>query len=283
MHRTVVAFGTALTLLFSGSTATAQDSVAECVKAAEDAQTQRSSHQLRAARQRFLACAQATCPLVVRQDCAGWLSEVDKLMPSIVVQARDTRGVELVDVRVLADGDLIAERLDGLAISVDPGVHLFQFEAQGVPPLQQKILIREGEKGRALPVTLAAYTPPPDETPPTPSRHLSPLTYVFGGLGVGGLAGWAYFGLKGMADADELGSSPCGKTKTCRDDQVSPIRTKLIVADVSLGVGLLSLGAAAYFYFSSRPAPAPAPSKRAVHADLFVGRGSGQLTLSAPF
>lgn len=279
MLRTVVAIGCAFNVFVWSPRAFAEDSVAECVKAAEDAQSQRSAHQLRAARQRFLACAQVSCPLVVRQDCAGWLSEVDKLMPSIVVQARDTRGVELVDVRVIADGDVVAERLDGLAISVDPGVHLFQFESPGVAPLQQRLLIREGEKGRALPVTLAALPPP--EQPARTGRHPSPLTYVLGGVGVGGLAGFAYFGLTGKADADELGASPCGKTQTCREDQVAPIRRKLLAADISLGIGLLSLGAAAYFYFSDRPAPAPARS--AVQADVRLGPSGGRVTLSAPF
>jgi len=277
--RTVVAIGSAVTFCVSSSHALAEESVAECVKSAEEAQTQRSAHQLRAARTKFLACAQETCPLVVRQDCAGWLSEVDKLMPSIVIQARDTRGVELVDVRVIADGDVVAERLDGLAISVDPGVHLFQFESPGVPPLQQQILIREGEKGRALPVTLAAVAPPVEEAPPTSSRHLSPLTYVFGGLGIGGLAGFTYFGIKGMVDAHQLGQTACGKAQTCREDQVAPIRTRLLVADISLGVGLVSLGAAAYFYFTSRPAPPPG----GVHAELYLGPGGGRLNVATPF
>jgi hypothetical protein len=278
--RTVVAIGCALSIQVFSPRAFAEDSVAACVKAAEDAQTQRSAHQLRAARQQFLVCAQASCPLVVRQDCAGWLSEVDKLMPSIVVQARDTRGVELVDVRVIADGDVIAERLDGLAISVDPGVHLFQFESPGAPPLQQRILIREGEKGRALGVTLAAMTPPPEEARPR-TRNPPPLTYVFGGLGLGGLAGFAYFGLTGRADADELGQSPCGKAKTCREDELAPIRQKLLVADISLGIGVLSLGAAAYFYFTDR-AP-PGRTRGSVYTDLELGPSGGRFTLVTPF
>jgi len=74
------------------------DEVAACVKSAENAQTERSAHRLRAARERLLACAQASCPSVVRNDCATWLSEVDQLLPSVVVQARDTRGLELFDV-----------------------------------------------------------------------------------------------------------------------------------------------------------------------------------------
>ena len=103
MHRIIIAIGFALAWVLFGTPARADEAVLECVKAAEDAQSQRSNHQLRAARLKFLLCAQQTCPAVVRNDCAGWLADVDKVMPSIVVQARDTRGVELTDVRVVVD------------------------------------------------------------------------------------------------------------------------------------------------------------------------------------
>ena len=278
MLRTVVAISCAVSWLLSSSRAFADDVVTACVKAAEDAQTQSSAHQLRAARAKFLACAQQTCPLVVRNDCAGWLSEVDKQLPSIVVQARDTRGVEVLDVRVLADGDVLAERLDGLAVSVDPGEHLFQFEGVGVPALQQRILIREGEKGRVLPITLAAPPPPPEVRPRT-GRHPPPLVYVFGGLAIGGAAGFTYFGLKGKADADEIGRTACGRKGTCPDEQLTPVRRELVVADVSLAISVLSLGAAAYFFFTDREAPPPSR----VHADLWLSPGVGRGSVSVPF
>jgi hypothetical protein len=263
--------------LLSSLQARADEAVLECVKAAEDAQSQRSNHQLRAARLKFLLCAQQTCPTVVRNDCAGWLADVDKVMPSIVVQARDTRGVELTDVRVVVDGDVLAERLDGLAIPVDPGTHVFQFERAGVPPLQQQILIREGEKGRAMPITLAAPLPP--DVPAAPAHRTPPLTYVFGGIAVGGLAGWAYFGIKGISDANEIASLPCAATKTCDAGRVNAAKRELLVADISLAVGLLSAGAAAYVYFSDRRAHArPAP-----HAAVSLLPGGASVGFTAPF
>jgi hypothetical protein len=252
------------------------DEVAACVKAAEDAQTQRSAHHLRAARQRLLACAQTSCPSVVRNDCATWLSEVDQLMPSVVVQARDTLGMERFDVRVIVDGELVANRLDGLSVMVDPGAHLFQFEAEGSPPVQQQILIREGEKGRALPITIAA--PPLPPAPTKPDRHPPPLTYVFGGLGIAGLAGFTYFGIKGTADAHELRDT-CGKDKSCRQDQVDPVHTKLVVADVCLAVGVVSLGTALYFYLTDKP---PAAS-HAVTPAVVLAPGLAHVSVEAPF
>jgi hypothetical protein len=277
VHRIIVAIGCVTALLLSSLRARADEAVLECVKAAEDAQTQRSNHQLRAARLKFLLCAQPTCPAVVRNDCAGWLADVDKVMPSVVVQARDTRGVELTDVRVIVDGDVLAERLDGLAIPVDPGVHLFQFERLGVPPLQQQILIREGEKGRALPITLAA--PPPPEVPPRAAHRPPSLTYVFGGLAIGGLAGWAYFGVKGLADKNQLASLPCAETKTCDPGRQAAVKRELVAADISAAVALLSGGAAAYIYFSDRRSQTPS----SVRAVVFFGPGTGRVSVSAPF
>jgi len=278
VHRIIVAVLCAVIGLLSSACARADEAVLECVKAAEDAQSQRSSHQLRAARLKFLLCAQPTCPAVVRNDCAGWLADVDKVMPSVVVQARDTRGVELTDIRVSVDGDVLAERLDGLAIPVDPGVHLFQFERAGVPALRQQILIREGEKGRALPITLAALPTQP-ALPDRPPHRTPPLTYVFGGLAVGGFAGWAYFGLKGIHDAHEIAGMPCAPTKTCDPGLVAAARRELIAGDVALVVGLLSAGAAAYIYLSDRRSQTPS----SVRATVFIAPGAARLSLTAPF
>jgi hypothetical protein len=228
--------------------------VATCVKAAEAAQTERSAHHLRSARDLLLTCAQSTCPAVVRADCATWLSEVDLLMPSVVVVARDPRGTELYDVRVSVDGELAASRLDGLAIAVDPGTHRFLYEAPNAPPVEQQLVIREGEKGRVLWVTLVPPTPSPP--PSVHRRRAPPITYILGGLGTAGVAGFAYFGVTGAVEAADL-KQQCGETHSCTEDQVAPVRRELLVADVSLGIGLVSLGTALYFYLNPVPAPAP--------------------------
>lgn len=252
-----------------------EDTVTACVKAAENAQTERSAHRLRRSRERLLACAQVGCPMIVRSDCATWLAEVDQLMPSVVVTARDTRGIELVDVRVIVDGELVASHLDGLAMPVDPGTHLFRFEAAGATPLEQQILIREGEKGRALPITLMA--PPPAPPPAKQSRRMPTATYILGGIGIAGMAGFTYFGIKGTLEAGDLGDT-CGKTKTCTESQVAAVRRELIVADISLAIGLVSLGSALYIYFTDKP-----PEPHSVKPALAVGPGVARFGLEGSF
>jgi hypothetical protein len=282
--RLVLALSLSGGVLSLGGAARASDDIAQCVKSAEEAQSLRSAHQLRAARTRLLECAQTTCPVVVRSDCAGWLSEVDQLLPSVVIEARDAAGADLVNVRVWVDDALLTDHLDGLSVPVDPGIRQFRFESAGAPPVMQQLVIREGEKGRTIsvvlqPATALAPTPPVAISAPTSGRASpSPLAYVFGGVGVAALGSFAYFGLTGRAEASDLADG-CGKNKMCREDQVSPVRTKLVLADVSLGVGLLSLGAGAYFVFWDKRAA----KDKSPQASLAVSPAPGGVSFSGQF
>jgi hypothetical protein len=297
--RTALAARVLLSAIFFGSLASAQvpaeptpapagesrpeDEVAACVKAAEEAQSQRSSHKLLAARTRFLACAQTTCPAVVRNDCAVWLSDVERLIPTVVVSAKDPTGAELIDVRVLVDGELLTNRLDGLAQPVDPGIRLFRFEREGIAPVEREVVIREGERGRRLSIVLAApevgpVRPEKPKPEPRPAPYPPVATYVFGGIGVAALGSFAYFGIKGTANADELGET-CGKDKTCTEEQISPVRTQLLVADVSLGISLVAIGAAVYTLIVNAPSKKP----QGVQTELLLAPGVGRVSLSAPF
>jgi hypothetical protein len=253
--------------------------VVACVRAAEDSQSLRSAHRLRASFKHLLVCSQSNCPAVVRKDCSYWLTEVEKLLPSVSVQAVDRDGHDLTDVSVTMDGELLASRLDGLAVPVDPGVRTFRFEHVGSTPIEQKIVIREGQKGRLIRIAFDPRPPPPPPPPaPAKRRYRVPAaSVVFGAAGALALGSFAYFGISGRNDASELAEG-CGKNKTCSESQVSPIRTKLVIADVSLGVGLVSLGAATYLFFAGNEKPAPA-----VSADVVVGRDGGRLTVGGRF
>lgn len=259
--------------------ARAEEGVVACVRAAEDAQSQRSAHRLRAAFKHLLVCSQSNCPAVVRTDCAYWLAEVEKLLPSVIVQAVDKDGADLTDVSVTMDGEPLVPRLDGLSVPVDPGVRTFRFEHVGSTPIEKRIVVREGDKGRRLSIAFDPRPPaPPPKAPPAERRlRVPPASIVFGGIGAGALGTFAYLGLSGRADAAELAEG-CGRNKTCREDQVKPIRTKLLIADVALGVGLVSLGAAAYLLFARSDKP-PA----SVSADVVVGRQAGHVSLRTKF
>ena len=224
----------AVTLLALQSTsrdaaAAGRDEKEVCVAASDQAQTLRDENKFRRAREALLTCAREACPGIVRKDCEKWLAELDSSYPSIVVGARDARGRDVLGVRVLLDGAVLTERLDGKPMLIEPGEHFLRYESAGTVPFQERVVIRVGEKNRALTVQLqpaaapSASEPPPATAPTAPDsaqtaassdassdastgpaseapgqRTRSPaLALVFGGIGVAALGSVAYFGVTG--------------------------------------------------------------------------------------
>ncbi|WP_437663463.1 hypothetical protein [Sorangium sp. So ce1182] len=169
--RPALALSLAAALSLAGIDARAQPSKRACAAAYERAQGLRRDGKLIAAREALIACSQPTCPAAAVADCGPWLAEVEKSLPSVVIAARDAGGRERLDVRVLVDGRLLAAALDGKALPVDPGPHTFRYEPAGGPAVEERVLIREGEKNRAITVILGA---PPGGAPPSPRPIVAP-------------------------------------------------------------------------------------------------------------
>lgn len=126
----------------------ADPTTADCLSASESSLSLRNQHKLRDARASLLICAAPSCPADVRAECARRVSEVNAAIPTIVFEAKDLVGNDLSAVKVSIDGQPLAERLEGAALSIDPGVHAFTFETAGQPTVQKQLVIREGEKDR---------------------------------------------------------------------------------------------------------------------------------------
>lgn len=284
-----------LVLLLSAATLQAQakpvpptPATTACFDAYPEAQRLRKQGKLRKAQAQLVICSQEDCPGAIRTDCTTWLSEVEKALPSVVIEARDAKGEETAAVRVLVDGELLAERLDGKALALDPGEHTLRFEHAGKTQ-EQKVLIREGEARRKIDVRFApapvasaassassaASSAPPPAVSGAPSATAEPgalagptgssstLGYALGGLGLLALAGSTYFYLDGRGIRADL-ERDCAPA--CSPDQVAPLRRRDLFAGVSLGVGVVSLGAAAYLLL--RPAPADPAAARVDLAPL---------------
>lgn len=86
-------------------------------------------------------------------------------MPTLVFEAKDANGNDLSAVRVTMDERPLVERLEGTALSIDPGEHKFSFETKEHPTIWKQLVIREGEKDRRERVTFgsnaAAESPAP--------------------------------------------------------------------------------------------------------------------------
>jgi hypothetical protein len=251
-----------------------------CIRAAEDGQAARDESRLLRARDLFTQCASRDCPSLVRHDCAGWLDEAEAQIPSIVLVARDATGRDRTDARVTIDGLARQSTLAGSAIDLDPGLHLLRIEIEGSEPIDEQIVLSTGEKNRVVNVA-SALVRPAKSLPPSPSpsfdarparstsvpidkttadgRRLPLATYLFGGAGIAALGVFGYFGIRGMADADHL-------RQTCAPDcshaDVNAVHARLVVADVALGVGVVSLAAASFFIVRALAGPSHSSSQR---------------------
>jgi hypothetical protein len=286
--RLPVLFGLAAAFALAPGRAAARGDVPRaCVEAVERGQSLRDKVKLRQARAAFLSCAAPTCPEVIQRDCAQWVTEIDVRIPTVIITASDAAGHDVVYVRVLVDGEPFAERLDGIAVPIDPGIHTFRLEPTSGPPIEQTVVVREAEKyqkehftiqaqaqaampavspppvlpvvpvvapvvrpapGALVPVGLAP-SPPPSSDEPSSSRS----GYKTGAVVAGSVAGIAAlsfltFAIVGTVDVHDLHSCAPG----CNPDSVDRAKRELMAADISLGVGAVALGVATWLYFEWR-------------------------------
>ncbi len=258
--RSILAGLTVATTVFAHGIAHAgPDEREQCASSAEQAQQLRDDGKYRRAREQMLFCARESCPGAIKSDCSKWLSELDRDAPTVVFGARDGKGADVVDTRVLMDGAVIQERLDGKPVVVDAGEHVFRFEAKSSGAVkEERVLIRTAEKARSITVTFGApadTTKKPvvtETTPSTPgsdrSENSAVPAFIVGGIGVVALASSAYFGLSGIGAVDDLKAKNC--KPNCDKDEVDSAQSKLIISDIALGVGVVALGVATYMFLT---------------------------------
>lgn len=260
----------------SGAGTPAADATS-CMRAFEAGQEQQQRGELLAARATFRDCSASACPEVVRDQCVLQIEELTAQQPTVVLAARDTAGRDTTEVAVLLDGQRIADRLGGLALPLDPGRHLLRFEL-GTEAREVTVVVSIGEKNRKVladfyvPPAVLAPSPPPPEAPPSSGPPAA--SWVLGGVGVVGLGSFVVWGLVGRGQEDRLDA--CRTTQSCGEGKVDAMYRSYTVADISLGVGVLALGAAALTW-----ALAPTPRAAGTRvAPLQVGAGPGDIGAS---
>jgi hypothetical protein len=230
----------------------------ECVDAHERALALRSSGKLRAARAALVTCGGDACPSVVRDECGRALLDLDASLPSVVLTARDAEGREVVDgrMRVRVDADVSDDApLDGLSRSVDPGVRRFAVVRDGFVVASETVLVRQGEKNRAVTIALSrtdvAFSRP-DASGSAPASIMRPLPFVLAGIGVAGLGTAGILSLHIDHRADDLAASCAPACSVVERDSLS---TELVVANVVFGTGVVALAAAAATWLFAPRAP----------------------------
>jgi hypothetical protein len=255
----VTVFWGALALLSLPARAVhAQASEPASCDAVQQTESLRTSGQYRAARTLLLECVNAQCGGDVRRRCATVLQKLDAVTPSIVVRAQLADGNDVTDVAVRMEEQQLASSLNGLAIPVDPGEHTLVFERAGLPPVSQTVTLREGEKFRPIDVQLEPSVLRSGEQPSAAKGSwLDGQRWAIGGtligVGVVSLGAFTALGLKARSDEKELKDANC--KPYCSDAAVESIRTRYVLSNVALGVGVLALGSATWVLVSGPSKP----------------------------
>jgi hypothetical protein len=243
----------ALSTMSSSPARAAGPSRDECIAAADEGQKLRDDGKLGAAHKMNFSRAAKACPAVVAKACAGWREDADRDMPTATFRVLDEQGKELLDVKVAIDAAVDAQPVSAKALPLDPGEHVVHVKRNDGKTLDEKFLLRPGEKNRMVdvrfpPPLVAAPPPTPKPEPAKPQGPTSDgfrvplLGWVGLGVFVAGGATTTVFAV--MAKSDESDERAKGCAPGCPPSDKDGINTKLAIANVGMGVGIVGLGVA---------------------------------------
>jgi hypothetical protein len=269
----------------------------QCVEIDTAAQTERRAGHFHAARDQLQLCAKPACPKLVRDDCTQRLNELDALTPTLVFAAKDASGDDVVAVLVTMDGAMFATELSGTALSVDPGPHTFRFEVDGAAPIEKKLVLREGEKGRQERVTFADLHVPvkhvaaPAAEPASASSKSSwgaqkTSAVVVGGAGVAGVVLGAIMGSMSFSawssSKSECGTSACTDRSKALSDHDSAV-TDATVSDIGFIAGGVLLAGGIVLFVTAPSSSSSSSTGATLHLVPSVGRGGGGMSFEGRF
>ncbi|MDB4945900.1 MAG: hypothetical protein JWP97_5434 [Labilithrix sp.] len=222
---------------------------AVCADSYKNAQISRKNGALRRAREALLVCASDRCPAVLQPDCMRWLTEVEAAMPTMTFAAKGVDGKDVSDVRVTMDGQPMTMSLDGKALPIDPGTHQLRFEHGSEAPIDQQIVVREGEKSRVVSVSwarAAVLADPADADAPAAHRSHT-AAWVVSGVGAAALVTFGVLAIHGVTRRSDLQNECFGH---CEQSKIDSIKTEFAIADIALGVGIVSVGVATVLFLT---------------------------------
>lgn len=225
--------GAALLVLFLPGNANAEPGDA-CVSSYEGAQEQRRENDPLRERGEIRLCL-GSCPSELARDCLRWLTEVEPKIGRIRVE---TPNVEAAELALEIDG----ARQSSLDVEVNPGERRIRLTATGYSPLEEVVVVLEGQK--------VVFTKPMEALPPPPAVSVLPRLvaeeawapsipgFLLSGLGVSALVASLGLSIDGHLLASELRES-C--SPNCTSKEVKPIKSEWIAAGIVGGVGVASL------------------------------------------
>jgi hypothetical protein len=275
----------ALAVVATARPALADD--AACIAASEQSLTLRQQGKLHDALKTLAVCADAACPDEVKAECSRRIDGIGTAMPTLVLEAKDGSGNDLFAVTVTMDGAPLAAKLDGRPVSIDPGEHTFRFETAGQPPVEKKLVLREGEKDRRESVVLGppapAVAPPPAvpiAPPPSTWTTRKSLAVASGGVGLVGIGLGIVFGLYASSsqsrEKSDCSTSGCPSYPQGNEDYDTAKKdaTGSMIAFIA-GAAFLAGGAVLWLTAPTETDARPATARRVRLAPMVVLGGGG--------
>lgn len=231
-----------------------QDPSTVCLEAHRESQRLMRSDALIEAKHAMATCAARSCPALVQTDCAGWLTEVDREIPSVVLRVR-VDGIERYDATVKMNGADVADAL-GKPLALNPGRYEFEFHEVGFAPQSRTVQVAHREKYKFVAVDFTTPRESPSQTRPlanatpipiAPKRPVPMMTWILGGVGIAGLGGFAALAATTVSRENSLRSS-CAPE--CDEQDTKQLKVRYLAADISLGVGAAAIVGATVFYIA---------------------------------
>ena len=165
---------------------------------------------------------------------------------------------------VRAGNETIATQIDGRALELDPGTYDFRFERAGSEPVTVHVVLRAGEKNRAVRAIFppketknpsAAVADRPEERAPDKSGRPVVGYVVPVSLGVLGAAALTVAGVSRLGFDSQVDDMRARCAPECTQAERADLSSTLVTANVALGIGIgaVVLAAASWFVFEPRP------------------------------
>lgn len=226
----------------------------DCLGNHVSAQELRLDGSLVAARELLRSCSAPTCPVLVRSDCSALLADVERAMPTVVLELANPE-LDPSKVNVSLEG-LPGGLHFGQAYELDAGAVALHAEAPGYEPFSETLVVREGEKNRVVQVRLSLPAPPAlpvvvpplgaprqsvaavdERAPEAPAARVVP--YAFAAVALVATAASAYFAWSALDRRARL-ERTCAPL--CSERARQQVADDLFASDLSGGIAVVAGG-----------------------------------------
>ncbi|HTV22067.1 MAG TPA: hypothetical protein VMG12_25430 [Polyangiaceae bacterium] len=280
-------------------------SKASCAQAYESAQESRAAGQLQETQTRLSVCARPECPSFVQKDCARWLEEVERELPSVVLHADGLDADAAHNVSVTIDGKTIPNAFGGGPIALDPGRHELVAESPGRDRVTRIIVAQQGVQSRPISLPFGAQPAPVPSVEAaidtgSGGSQLRPYAYVAWGVGAVGLGMFAVLGTLGRADERGLKDDCPSATvdpelvepgvclKSRADERKDIYEREFVLADIGLVTGIVGAATGTVLFIlaaadGSGSDDAAKANEAGLHLDVSPTPGGGYASVGGVF